>query len=165
MSVAPDQSQTVSPPPVPALAVSGRRNPGRRSAALIVFVGAIALLAMAAWLSPDRSGLGTHHQLGLPPCNWVTAAGVPCPTCGMTTAFAAAADGDLLASLRAQPFGCVLAIATAAAAVVAAFVAATGGGLGGHLLRLVTPRVGWFILVFALAAWLYKIASFRGLLP
>src|SRR5688500_16584743 len=138
MSLAPDPSQTVSPPRVPALADAGSRSPGRRSAAAIVLFATVALLAMAAWLSPDRSGLGTHHQLGLPPCNWVTAAGVPCPTCGMTTAFAAAADGDLLSSFRAQPFGCVLAIATAAAAVIAAFVTATGSAVGGHLLRLVT---------------------------
>ena len=32
--------------------------------------------------------MGTHQQLGLPPCNFVTLTGYPCPACGMTTSFA-----------------------------------------------------------------------------
>jgi hypothetical protein len=80
----------------------------------------------------------------------------------MTTAFAAAADGNLLQSFLAQPFGCVLAIATAAACVVSAYVVLTGSSLGGHLLRLLGPKIGWLVLGSALAAWAYKIAVFRG---
>lgn len=79
----------------------------------------------------------------------------------MTTAFAAAADGDFLSSFRAQPMGLLLALATAAVALVGTYVAATGSALGGHLLRLVTPRFGWFVAGMLIAAWLYKIVTFR----
>lgn len=138
---------------------------GRRLAATVVFAASAGLLGVAAWLSPDHSGLGTHTQLALPACGWVSGLGIPCPTCGMTTAFAAAADGDLLGSMKAQPLGFLLALSTAMAAVVSAYVMATGSALGGHLVRMLGPRSGWTLLVLALVAWAYKIAAFRGLTP
>lgn len=79
----------------------------------------------------------------------------------MTTAFAAAADGDFVASAKAQPLGFLLAVATAGAAVVSGFVALTGSAIGGHFLRLVTPRFGWLVLVSLVAAWLYKVAAMK----
>lgn len=103
----------------------------------------------------------THRQLNLPPCGWVTGFGIPCPTCGMTTAFAAAADGDLIASFKAQPLGCALAIVAAASTAVSAYVAVTGSAIGGHFLRLVTPRFGWTMLVLLVVAWLYKITAVK----
>lgn len=133
----------------------------RRIAAAMVFAASAGLLGVAAWLTPEKGGMGTHLQLGLPPCGWITGLQIPCPTCGMTTAFAAAAEGNLLASLRAQPFGCLLALATAVTAVVAAQVLVTGSALGGHMVRLFGPRVGWTMLVLALLGWAYKIAAFK----
>jgi hypothetical protein len=131
----------------------------------VIGAACLALLGVAAWLEPDTSGLGTHRQLFLAPCGWVTGFGVPCPTCGMTTAFACAADGRFLASLRAQPLGALLAVATSVAGLVALYVAWTGSALGGHMVRLLTPRVGWALLAAAGLAWAYKIAVFRGFLP
>ena len=46
--------------------------------------------------------------------------GVPCPLCGMTTAAAALAGGDLGASLAANPFLLVLALGTLAMTVLMA---------------------------------------------
>ena len=46
--------------------------------------------------------------------------GLPCPTCGMTTAFAHTVRGRWLAAARAQPAGFVAAIATALLAGVSA---------------------------------------------
>ena len=62
-------------------------------------------------------------------CGWITAMNLPCPTCGMTTAFAHAANGDMLASLGTQPLGFVLAIATAMSLLLGTYVAATGSRL------------------------------------
>jgi hypothetical protein len=138
---------------------------GRRVAGAAVCLACAGILGVAAWLTPDASGLGTHRQLGLPACGWVHGLGIPCPTCGMTTAFAAAADGHFLGSMRAQPLGFVLAIATGMTAVAAGYVAATGSALGGHLVRLLDRRIGWAFLVLALASWGYRIVVHKGLLP
>jgi hypothetical protein len=53
--------------------------------------------------------IGTHSQLGLPPCNFVTLTGLPCPSCGMTTSFALLMHGDIAASVRANAVGTLLA--------------------------------------------------------
>jgi hypothetical protein len=54
-----------------------------------------------------------HASLGLDlPCPLRRFTGVPCPLCGMTTAAAALADGNLGASLAANPFLIVLASGT-----------------------------------------------------
>jgi hypothetical protein len=54
--------------------------------------------------------MATHTQMGLPPCNFVTLTGKPCPACGMTTSFALLAHGDVPNSLRANWAGTLLAV-------------------------------------------------------
>lgn len=163
-SIRTERAGVVPPSSFPGQA-GERAAAGRRVAGATVCLACAGVLAVAAWLTPDASGLGTHRQLGLPACGWVHGLGIPCPTCGMTTAFAAAADGDFLASLRAQPLGLVLALATGMTAVAAGYVAATGSALGGHLVRLLDRRVGWTFLLLALASWGYRIVVHKGLLP
>lgn len=77
---------------------------------LCLFFGTacVAILVTACRLSPDPRGVGTHEQLGLPPCAFLQDHHMPCISCGMTTAFAATAHGDIPAALRANPFGLVL---------------------------------------------------------
>lgn len=128
----------------------------------IVSMAALALLLVASCLEPSPFGIGTHTQMGLPACSWPTALHIPCPSCGMTTAFAHAARGDLLASFMAQPFGALLALATAMVAVVGSFAAITGS----RVLTLFTPLAGKWGAAIAvaalLAAWAYKIFEYRS---
>ena len=45
--------------------------------------------ALALWVGsvpPDARGHGTHERLGMLPCSWPQSLGLPCPTCGVTTA-------------------------------------------------------------------------------
>ncbi len=79
----------------------------------------------------------------------------------MTTAFAHAADGHFLRSLYAQPFGLVLSIATAAAAIVALVQATTGMALASAFATLVRPAMWWTLGALAAASWLWKIALVR----
>lgn len=136
----------------------------RRLLGAMVALCAGGLLGVAVWLTPATEGLGTHRQMGLPECGWITLMDLPCPTCGMTTSFAFAAEGDLAASFMTQPLGALLAIATAMALLVGMHVAVTGSRLGGMFTRLWRPWSGWAIAGLVLAAWLFKVISHTGML-
>jgi hypothetical protein len=125
-------------------------------------VGCLAVLLVAAALTPDAGGLGTHTKLGMPECGWITAFEQPCPTCGMTTSFASAADGRILASAAVQPAGAALAIATAAAFWTLLHAAV----FGSRIARVFAPlwRTRWILLGAAalILAWLYKLAVWNA---
>lgn len=135
-----------------------------RGASLCASTAALALLLVAASLSPSPAGIGTHQQLGLPPCTWPVAFGVVCPACGMTTAFAHAARGDLLSSFVTQPFGAILAIATAMVVVLGAYGAVTGTRVFMLFRPLATKWGAALFVTLLFAAWGYKILDFRGLI-
>jgi hypothetical protein len=80
----------------------------RRLAAAALAVALLAPLVVARCLVPDPRGLGTHQQLGLPPCTFRVLFGRPCPACGMTTAWANALRGRLSPALRANVTGTLL---------------------------------------------------------
>ncbi|MEM6470271.1 MAG: DUF2752 domain-containing protein [Planctomycetota bacterium] len=78
----------------------------------IGLVGAIVLtipFILAMSLDPNPDGLGTHRQLGLPPCSFVMLWQIRCPMCGMTTSWAYLMRGNLLDALRSNPGGVILA--------------------------------------------------------
>lgn len=133
----------------------------RRILGAAVAAGALSLLAVAAWLKPSSTGVGTHLQLGLMQCGWVTAFGKPCPTCGMTTAFAHAAHGDLASAAVAQPMGAALAVAASAAFWIGLHVCLTGSALGRVCGNLLRPRVLWLFAGAVGAAWAYKLLVWR----
>ncbi len=94
-------------PPGLATAVP-RAGVGDRLLAGVVAMLSWTLLAVAVALTPSESGVGTHEQLGMPPCSAEVLTGYPCPSCGMTTAFAWFVRGDLINALKAQVFGTAL---------------------------------------------------------
>lgn len=78
-------------------------------------LGMMLVFGIALWLDPYQADvaqrkIGTHQQLGLPPCSFVKLTGYPCPACGMTTSFALLVRGDILNSLRANWVGSLLAL-------------------------------------------------------
>lgn len=162
----PDAAATESTPPTPPTVPTGEVAARAPAADRIVgaFLAAVclAVLLVASGLRPAPAGHGTHEQLGLMRCGFVIATGKPCPTCGMTTAFAHAANGDLLSSLRTQPFGALLAVLTACGFWVGGYVAITGSRVGGHVARLLSPRVFWVMAGLALLSWGYKVLTWTG---
>lgn len=110
----------------------GARHPigalDRRTRALmgVIGLGLLALLITASRLAPSAQGHGTHQQLGLPPCTFLSLFGHRCPACGMTTAWAHVVRGELRAALVANVGGALLAIA-AGCAVPWLLLAAIGG--------------------------------------
>jgi Protein of unknown function (DUF2752) len=101
-----------------------------RQAMVVLTLILVAVLATARWLEPNPKGFGTHTQLGLPPCHFAQITGHPCPSCGMTTAFAWAARGRFDRSWEANPAGALLAPACAALVPWLALGAARGKVLG-----------------------------------
>lgn len=120
-------------------------------------------LVVACMLVPSTTGMDTHRQLGLPACGWPSAFGIPCFTCGMTTAFALSVRGRFLAALQAQPAGFALACAAALGVVVGAWVAASGRPVHRFLQPLVTGRLALVALAVLLLGWGWKFASMKGL--
>ncbi len=145
-----------------ATARAARLSPRERLVIAALSLSAIALLAVAAWLDPSSGGMGTHTQLGIPACSWPATLGLPCPSCGMTTAFAFAANGRFVESARAQPMGFILAVATAGLAVVAGYAALTGSRMLGVIASAMSGRFWWALGAAVLLAWGYKIVVVRG---
>lgn len=139
------------------------RRVGRaaRWGAVAIAAGLFAVLLTAAWLTPAPGGHATHTQLGLPECGWVMKFGKPCPTCGMTTAFAWAAHGDFVRSFLAQPFAAVLVVVSAAGFWGAVHVAATGSRIGDAFAAALRPRLLWVLAATVLAAWAYKFVTWN----
>jgi hypothetical protein len=119
--------------------------------------GCLAVLLIAAHLTPSPTGYGTHQEMHLEGCQFLARTGLPCPACGMTTSFAWFVRGNLLASFYVQPMGMVLAICTTAAFWVSLYIAVTGI----PALRLTSgiPPSYWLLPMFALVilAWGWKI--------
>jgi hypothetical protein len=122
-----------------------------------VLSGSLVALAIAATLQPSDSGMGTHRQLGYPSCLWPVLTGYPCPTCGMTTAFAFAVRGRFGSALLAQPAGLVAAIATMLAAVLSVDVIVTGRAWSVNGYRLRPDRVAMGVLAVVAAGWAFKL--------
>lgn len=136
-----------------------RLTKGARFLSGLFATGCLAVLVIAAWLSPSADGHGTHTQLGMAPCGFMMAFEKPCPTCGMTTSFTHAAHADPVGAFKTQPAGATLALITAAVFWGALHSAVTGSRLGSAASRI----LGWKALAVALAAvgaaWVYKIQT------
>jgi len=142
-------------------------DPRRRLYAALVLLACGAVLAVAAWLKPDPRGYGSHQQLGFGKCGMLITTGLPCPTCGMTTAFAYAVRGRIVSAFLAQPAGLVFALATVGCAIGAGWVLVVGR-MPPVRVPIVTPyRLFFGLLVLLLGSWAFKIVLglLNGTLP
>lgn len=124
--------------------------------------GCSAVLFIATSLRPDPHGLGTHQEMGFPPCSMIQWFDTPCAFCGMTTCFTLCAGGHWLTAFATQPFGVVLYLLT-----VVLFVSSAYG---------LTRRFSWMewiseraiirtttgLLIMMLAGWIYKIIIYKS---
>lgn len=133
-----------------------------RAVAVTVAAAVIAAVVALAGVRPDPRGFDTHVQLGMARCGWPLHYGMPCPTCGCTTAACLIVHGRWIDAVVTQPFGAILAV--------------VGIWLGGHalwcllrgrsfldlLVRLPIWRIAFGGVVLLLAAWGYKCLTFDG---
>lgn len=159
------------PRAVTLLRIVGPVIPATRSQRLcwLAVATACALpLTLALLLDPDPRGLGTHQQIGellgagrLPPCSWPLICGLPCPTCGMTTAFANTVRGRFTSAFVAHPGGMVLCLLSMTGLGYGVYVAASGRRVWIHWDRIgVRLMLGFGLLI--LLGWGFKMA--HGLL-
>ena len=109
-----DQSRTAVPVARPLPDTDRRAAWYVRATLLSIGVTLAVVFGIAVYLdpyNPDGTArtMATHTKLGIPPCNFVTWTGKPCPSCGMTTSFALLVRGDVISSLRANWVGTLLA--------------------------------------------------------
>ena len=101
---------------------------GYRAGAGMVALFCLGILAIAAYIKPDPSGVGSHTQLGFRACGFYQRMGYPCITCGMTTAFAHVVRGQFIRAFIVQPAGALGAMICAVTAVLAGYAFLTGRG-------------------------------------
>lgn len=118
-----------------------------------------AVLMLAAALEPDPSGFGTHTQLGLPPCGFLAMTGLPCPGCGLTTAFAYAVRGQWLAALSSNVLGLPLFVAVCAAIPISLLAALRGWSFGFVVDRLSLDRMGLALAACGVLQWAARFAG------
>ena len=141
-----------------------RTHPLQASGWSRVLAGALALacltvLALGAWLEPSEAGHGTHTQLGMKPCIWAVTLDKPCMTCGMTTSFAYAGEGDWIGSFLNQPMGSVLVVIASVMFWCGAAQALIGARIGTMVQPIFRPKSFIVFLILMLAAWGYKVIT------
>ena len=154
----PEVSEASSqPPPL------GIRDPNRLSSperwGVAAAAAALALVfAVAWWVNPNPDGLGSHMQLGLPPCNLGRFVGIPCPFCGMTTAFALMMRGDMRMAFWVQPAGVGLFFISLAGLILSVGIAVSGRIPRAIVTHPSVIRWAWILAVVMISgSWLYKI--------
>lgn len=107
------------------------RGAVRLGAAVRVALAAVSLVLAGLWvtasrLTPERDGLGTHQQLGLPPCTSRVLFGMRCPACGMTTSWAHLARGNIVGAAASNVGGLMLGVLAWMTIPATAWMAASG---------------------------------------
>jgi hypothetical protein len=119
----------------------------------------LGLLWAARWLTPDSRGMGTHEQLGLPPCGFYLWWGIPCPSCGMTTAWAWLARFEFAAAFQLHFGGALLGLFSFGLGLWLVLSAIRGNWIGGWPSGLVWA-VAMAGLTFAIVvSWIGKLSA------
>ncbi|QOJ13113.1 MAG: DUF2752 domain-containing protein [Planctomycetia bacterium] len=155
----PNAGSTIPAPADPAASAAGVHVANVRWVAALVVAACAGVLLTAAMLQPDPRGHGTHEQLGLARCGWLVRSRLPCPTCGMTTAFSHAVRGSLALAWTCQPAGLLMALGAMAALPLGLWSLMTGRPPE-RVLRILTPlRLFFLITGVFLGGWAYKLVA------
>lgn len=127
-------------------------------AVLVLVTGASLVFALSR-VPPDPRGFGTHVLLGMEPCSWA-GGGLPCPTCGVTTAACHLVHLSPFKAVATQPFGAALAGFGLWLMVLAGISLGRRRSFVEKLARLpYATLLIWGLLLLA-GSWLYKYLTF-----
>lgn len=124
----------------------------------VLFAGPVAVLITAAVLTPSLEGHGTHTQLGLPPCGFFVYTGYPCPGCGLTTAFSYMIRLEVIEAFRANPFGILLFLCTAAMVPLSMVGMVRRMPVVDVLDRLHAEKIAIGLSIISILVWAVKVA-------
>ena len=116
----------------------------------------VSVLGVARFLTPSPSGVGTHQQLGLPPCGFLVWLDWPCPACGLTTAFARTARLQWGPAFRAHPLGPLLFGLVIGLVLLGVRAAVRGDGLVAFVERYRADRIAELVALGLLLCWLLR---------
>ena len=124
---------------------------------------AAVLLLVGRLLQPSPGGVGTHEQLGLPPCGFLYFTGIPCPGCGLTTSVAYAAHLHFYESIATQPFGFVVFLLATLSIPASVYLIYRRIPYAELLNFRGKSFLTYLLLTLFLFSWFYKIAVMKGL--
>lgn len=124
-----------------------------------------ACLIAARLLQPSSRGVGTHEQLGLPPCVFLHLTGTPCPSCGLTTSFAHAARLNVYEAFIVQPFGLIIFCLTALGVPLSFYLIYSRTPWAKLIYSARSNQALYALIALYLLSWLYKIAAMKWLFP
>lgn len=119
-------------------------------------------LLLARWLRPAPRGVGTHEQLGLPPCLFLHFTGFPCPSCGLTTSFAHAARLHFYQSFITQPFGLIAFCLTLLSIPLALYLIHRRIAWSGLMHARSVNVLLYILLALYVLGWIYKLLVTQG---
>ncbi|MCY2957629.1 MAG: DUF2752 domain-containing protein [Planctomycetota bacterium] len=131
-----------------------------RLVAATVSLAAVLCTTMLASVTPDPRGYDTHVKLGMVRCSWPMHYGLPCPTCGATTAACHVVHGNLVQALIVQPFGAALAIAGMLFGLLAIWCLLRSRSFFDVCRQLPGARLVVGGTALLLLSWLYKYLTF-----
>jgi hypothetical protein len=125
---------------------------------LLLGAASLSVLGVSRGLIPDARGVGTHTQLGMPPCGFLQLTGLPCPACGLTTCFAHLARGQLDRALHANALGVVLFACVLASLPLAMWASARKRAFFETFARMHIERLCIALACIALVQWFVRVA-------
>jgi hypothetical protein len=126
----------------------------------VIIISAITI-AISRFLEPSVRGVGTHEQLGLPPCPFFITTGFPCPGCGLTTSFAHAARLNFYEAFVTQPFGLLLFVILSLSIPLSFILLCRRIKLSQVLAPRVISKLTYSLILVCVISWIYKIIVIR----
>ncbi len=149
------QEQTTgAPSPGHRAGVSDQLRTVPRTDRLIILFVAVAVIIGSRALTPDASGYGTHRQLFMLPCFFHALTHLPCPLCGLTTAFTLTAHGQIIEAFESHLLGPPLWAATGLVALASALSLLPGMSCLRRMISILhSPEFARRLLLLFLIAW------------
>jgi hypothetical protein len=122
---------------------------------------ASTVLGVARILHPAEKGFGTHQQLGLPPCFFLSFTGFPCPACGLTTSFAHTVRFNFHEAFITQPFGLIACLATICLIPLSFYLMNRRVAWMSFLTARGSNAVMYATIALMILGWIYKINLMR----